>query len=90
MSAGKTNRDDKDNPFVTLTGRLVLRTFGRHSKSEHLAVYLVSDQGDYLIRPAGANPFMPDALMPLVGKTIIATGYIEDYVFLAQTWKEEE
>lgn len=33
---------------------------------------------------------MPNPLMPLAGKTIVTTGYIEDYVFLAQTWKEEE
>ncbi|MET3876786.1 hypothetical protein [Chitinophaga sp. OAE865] len=89
MSADNNNRD-KDSPFITLTGRLVLRTFGKHSKSEHLGVFLVTDQGDYLIRPSGANPFMPNPLMPLAGKTIVTTGYIEDYVFLAQTWKEEE
>lgn len=89
MSADNTNRD-KSNPFITLTGRLVLRTFGKHSKSEHLGVFLVTDQGDYLIRPAGANPFMQNPLMPLAGKTIVATGSIDDYVFLAQTWKEAE
>lgn len=89
MSADKNN-GDKNSPFITLTGRLVLRTFGKHSKSEHLGVFLVTDEGDYLIRPSGANPFMPNPLMPLAGKTIITTGAIQDYVFLAQTWKEAE
>lgn len=79
MSADKT---------ITLTGRLVLRTFGQFSKSEHLGVFLVTDKGDYLIRQASGNPFMSNDLMPLAGKMIVATGTIEDYVFLAQTWKE--
>ncbi|PSL46650.1 hypothetical protein CLV51_103631 [Chitinophaga niastensis] len=87
MSADKNN-GDSNVPTITLTGRLVLRTFGKHTKSEHLGVYLVSDQGDYLIRPTGTNPFMDNPLMPLAGKTIITTGYILDYVFLAKTWKE--
>ncbi len=75
---------------IRLTGRLVLRTFGKQTKSEHLAVYLVTDQGEYLIRPASANPFMNNPLMKLAGKTIIAEGYIVDYVFLARSWEEEE
>jgi hypothetical protein len=76
--------------IIRLTGRLVLRTFGQRSKSEHLGVYLVTDTGDYLIRPAGANPFMNNPLMKLAGKTITAEGYIVDYVFLARSWKEGE
>ena len=89
MSADKHN-GDKNNPFITLTGRLVLRTFGKHSKSEHLGVFLVTDEGDYLRRPSGANPFMPNPLMPLAFNTIIISGGIQDYFFLAQTWKEAE
>ncbi|MBC9930214.1 hypothetical protein [Chitinophaga qingshengii] len=76
--------------IVRLTGRLVLRTFGQRSKSEHLGVYLVCDQKEYLIRPAGANPFMNNPLMKLAGKTITAEGYIVDYVFLARSWAEED
>ncbi|NLR63529.1 hypothetical protein HGH92_04340 [Chitinophaga varians] len=76
--------------IIRLTGRLVLRTFGQRSKSEHLGVYLVTDQGDYLIRPAGANPFMDNPLMKMAGKTVTAEGYIVDYVFLARSWKEED
>ncbi|MBC9914230.1 hypothetical protein [Chitinophaga varians] len=76
--------------IIRLTGRLVLRTFGQRSKSEHLGVYFVTDQGDYLIRPASANPFMNNPLMKLAGKTITAEGYIVDYVFLASSWKEGE
>lgn len=82
--------NNSENNSVRLTGRLVLRTFGQRSKSEHLGVYFVTDQGDYLIRPAGANPFMNNPLMKLAGKTITAEGYIVDYVFLARSWKEGE
>ncbi|MCW3463832.1 hypothetical protein [Chitinophaga nivalis] len=86
MSADK--KGDINLPTITVTGRLVLRTFGKHTKSEHLGVYLVADQFDYLIRPAGCNPFMDNPLLPLTGKMIIATGYIMDYVFMVQTWQE--
>lgn len=78
------------NNTITLTGRLVLRPFAVNSKSEHLAIYMVTDRGEYLIRQANGNPFMPNELMPLAGKTIVATGSIEDYVFLAESWYERE
>lgn len=84
------DNNQQDKNLISLTGRLVLRTFGKHTKSEHLGVFLVTDQGDYLIRPAGANPFMNNPLMKLAGKTITAEGYIVDYVFLAKAWKEED
>ncbi|HVI44298.1 MAG TPA: hypothetical protein VM802_05495 [Chitinophaga sp.] len=88
MSADKNNQGNHPST-ITLTGRLVLRTFGKFSKSEHLGVFLVTAQGDYLIRPAGCNPFMENPLMEQAGKTITTTGYIVDYVFLAQSWQEE-
>ncbi|CAL1517072.1 hypothetical protein [Chitinophaga sp. MM2321] len=89
MSADKNHRDGNPH-IITLTGRLVLRTFGKHSKSEHLGVFIVTDQGDYLIRPAGGNPFMNNPLAALAGKTITTEGYIVDYVFLAKSWQEAD
>ncbi len=89
MSPDDTTQWDSNSPVISLTGRLVLRTFGKYTKSEHLGVYLVTAHGDYLIRPAGDNPFMNNPLMKLAGKTITAEGYIIDYVFLAKTWKED-
>lgn len=82
------DNNKKEMPIVTMQGRLALRTFGQHTKSEHLGVFLCTDHGDYLIRPADANPFMNNPLMPLAGKIISATGSIVDYVFLATSWHE--
>ncbi|MFB6454604.1 hypothetical protein ACE38W_04975 [Chitinophaga sp. Hz27] len=81
------NKTDKNAP-ITMRGRLALKTFGLHSKSEHLGVYLVSDQGEYLIRPSDGNPFTDNPLMPMAGKQISATGTIVDYVFLVSSWHE--
>lgn len=82
---------DKDRTeTITLQGRLVLRTFGRTTKSEHLGVYIVTDKGDFLIRPAGDNPFAHNLLTPLAGKVIRAEGVIVDYVFLAKHWEVVE
>ncbi|WP_143159930.1 hypothetical protein [Chitinophaga jiangningensis] len=88
MNMSADNNKDKQPGTVTMRGRLALRIFGMHSKSEHLAVYLATDDGDYLIRPAAGNPFMENPLMPMAGKMITATGTIVDYVFLVTSWKE--
>ena len=79
---------DSNTTTITLRGRLILRMFAQHSKSEHMGVYIVCDQGEYLIRPAAGNPFAENPLMPMAGKIISATGTIVDYVFLATSWQE--
>ncbi|RAJ83512.1 hypothetical protein CLV59_103480 [Chitinophaga dinghuensis] len=82
------NKMDSNTKTITLRGRLILRMFAPHSKSEHMGVYIASDQGEYLIRPAEGNPFADNPLMPMAGKIIAATGTIVDYVFLVTSWKE--
>jgi hypothetical protein len=86
MSENKKRDKQSDPASLTLKGRLELRTFGKTTKSEHLGVYIVTDQGDYLIRPVGSNPFMDNPLLPLAGKTIEATGRLNEYVFFAKSW----
>ncbi|MCK7556684.1 hypothetical protein MKQ70_17320 [Chitinophaga sedimenti] len=83
------NKPHKNTPAaVTLRGRLILRTFGRTTKSEHLGVHLDTGDAVYLIRPAAGNPFMDNPLEALAGKYIEASGRISDYVFFARSWKE--
>jgi hypothetical protein len=88
MSGDKRNK--KEPATVKIRGRLLLKTFGRTTKSEHLGVHIDTGENTYLIRPAGSNPFMNNPLEALAGKFIEAEGRISDYIFFARTWEEVE
>lgn len=79
---------DKRNKILTVRGRLVLKTFARTTKSESLGVYLETEDGSFLIRPAGGNPFADNPLAEQAGKYIEATGRKSDYVFFVRSWRE--
>jgi hypothetical protein len=73
--------------IMELKGKVVIKRFAKGSKSEHDAVYLETDQGNYVLRQAGANPFADPKLKKLVGKRISAEGTLKDYLFLAKVVK---
>jgi len=73
---------------MELRGKVVKESFGQGTKSERLAVQLVTPAGKYVLRRAGENAFKDPVLEELVGKTIVATGVIHDYVFIVSEWKE--
>jgi hypothetical protein len=72
---------------MKLSGCVIRKTFGKGSKSEHKAIYLQTERGEYVLRRRGANPFSDPVLDDLVGKTISATGTIKEYVFFVDEWK---
>jgi spore coat polysaccharide biosynthesis protein SpsF (cytidylyltransferase family) len=74
----------------TFKGRVVCRTTGKGSKSEHEAVMLETSKKDYVLRIKGGNPFSNPELDKLVGKTIKATGELADYVLFLEDWEETE
>lgn len=74
---------------MQLTGRVTKKLFAAGSKSEHEAVTLVTDKGEYILRRRGGNPFFDQELESLVGKTIRCTGDLTDYTFLMDDWTEE-
>lgn len=88
MSASKSNH--KENQDKELTGKVVLQKFGQGSKSEHDAVCLETDQGSFVLRRVGGNPFRDPVLHQLIGKTITATGMIRNYVFFAKEITESK
>ena len=67
---------------------MIRKTFSPGSKSEHDAVYIRSDRGEYVLRRRGGNPFSDPVLDDLVGKEISCEGNIKDYVFLISDWQE--
>ena len=74
----------------TFKGKVVSRTTGKGSKSEHDAVMLETPTKDYVLRIKGGNPFSNPELDKLVGKKIKATGELADYVLFLEDWEETE
>jgi hypothetical protein len=73
---------------MELRGKVVKESFGQGTKSERLAVQLVTPAGKYVLRRAGGNAFKDSILEELVGKTIVGTGVVQGYVFIMSEWKE--
>jgi hypothetical protein len=71
-------------------GRVVKKPFGVGSKSEHDAVMLVTDSGEYVLRRLGGNAFRDPELDQLVGKSIAAEGILHGYTFIMSSWEESE
>lgn len=80
MKAGKENK----NALTEVSGEVVVKKFGKGSKSEHDAVYLETSGASYVLRKMGGNPFNDPGLQPFVGKQVKATGIVEDYIFFAK------
>lgn len=74
---------------MELTGTVVKKVFGRGSKSERPAVWLVTHDGEFVLRRAGGNPFADPELDKLVGKRIRCQGNVVDYTLLMSDWSEE-
>ena len=64
------------------SGSVVKRPFGVGSKSERDAIYLVTKDGDYVLRRQGGNAFFDPELEKLVGKNIQCTGTLVGYTLL--------
>lgn len=86
MRADKLEKDDKGH--VELTGKVIQKNFAPGSKSEHDAIYIETDHGDFRLRRRGGNPFSDPELKKLVGKKIIATGMLNDKLFIANTVRD--
>lgn len=73
---------------MKLKGKVICKTFGKGSKSEHEAIYLETEQGEYVLRKAGSNPFENKELNEFVGKQVVATGAVKAYLFVVEEIKE--
>lgn len=74
---------------MQLNGRVTKKLFGAGSKSEHEAVIIVTDAGEYVLRRRSGNPFFDEELENLVGKKIRCDGDLTGYTFLMDDWTEE-
>jgi hypothetical protein len=69
---------------ATVRGTVVRRPYAAGSKSEHEAVMLVTDDGEFRLRRKGGNPFRDPALDELVGREIEAEGIIAGPSFILE------
>jgi hypothetical protein len=63
-------------------GQVVKKRFAVGSKSEHDAVMLVTDSGEYKLRRQGGNPFQDPELDKLVGHFIRCEGVLHGYTLI--------
>jgi hypothetical protein len=63
-------------------GTVTRRRYAPGSKSEHDAVMIVTDDGEYRLRRKGGNPFRDPALERFIGKRIEAKGVIAGPSFI--------
>jgi hypothetical protein len=67
-------------------GKVAKRLFGAGSKSEHLAVYIETPDGNFVLRRPGGNPFSDPELEELVGKRIRCRGERTGYLLMLSQW----
>jgi hypothetical protein len=72
---------------MEFSGSVVKKMFGKGSKSEREGIFLVTDQGEYLLRRQGGNPFRDPVLEELAGSKITCEGKIYDYTLIITSWK---
>jgi len=73
---------------MLFNGTVVKKMFARGSKSEHEAVCLVTDRGEFVLRQKGGNPFFDPELERLVGKQIRCEGQLVGYTLVMSDWSE--
>jgi len=75
---------------MQFSGRVIKKRFARGSKSERDAVWLVTDQGEFVLRRAGGNPFHDPELDKLVGRRVRCEGNLVDYLLIVSKCGEEQ
>lgn len=72
---------------MRIVGRVERRLYAKGSKSERQAIILVTDDGEYLLRREGGNPFHDEALSSLVNHRIQLEGKKTDVSIIMTKWK---
>jgi hypothetical protein len=73
---------------MQLLGKISVRKFGEGSKSQHNAVYLETNQGNYVLAKAGANPFESVGFEEMEGNQVTVEGTIDQYQFIVSDINE--
>lgn len=65
-------------------GTVARRPYAVGSKSEHEAVVLITDEGEFRLQRKGGNPFHDPSLEKLIGKEIEAEGLVAGPSFIIE------
>ena len=68
------------------TGKVIRRLFAKGTKSERIAVMLVTENHEYVLRRQGGNPVSDPELDKLVDKTICFEGTVYGYTLIVTSW----
>ncbi len=71
-------------PVAGLRGQVTRRVFGKGTKSEHLAVWIDTDRGSFVLRRKGGPAFGDPELDRYVGKTVVCDGFLLSHTLLAE------
>ena len=78
---GLYSRDEEGESMI-IEGRVIKRRIAVGTKSEHDAVMLSTESGDYVLRRQGGNAFRDPELDRLVGETVSCDGVIHGHTLL--------
>lgn len=67
-------------------GKVTKQLFGAGSKSEHDAIMLETNEGAFVLRRMGGNPFSDPQVDQLLGKTIRCQAEKSDYTLTMSDW----
>lgn len=69
-------------------GKVIKRDFGKSSKSEHIAVLLMTENKEFKLRRVGGNPFHDEILEEMVGLDVECLGKAVGSTLFFETWFE--
>jgi hypothetical protein len=72
---------------MEFTGSVVSKPFAVGSKSERTGIYLLTDQGEFLLRREGGNPFHDPVLEGLAGSRIACRGDLHGYTLIITSYE---
>ncbi|HTO50639.1 MAG TPA: hypothetical protein VML91_23585 [Burkholderiales bacterium] len=75
---------DSPVPVTGLRGKVTRRVFGKGTKSEHLAVWIDTDRGSFVLRRKGGPAFDDPELDRYVGRTVACDGFLLSHTLLAE------
>jgi len=71
---------------IEVSGQVTKHLAAKGSKSERQATFLETDEGTYLLRRRGGNPFADSKLDDLVGKRVRAKGILTEHTLIMSDW----
>ncbi len=72
---------------MEFSGSIITKPFAAGTKSERTGVYLVTDEGRYLLRRKGGSPFRDPVLEGLAGTRIRCEGILHGYTLIMTTYE---